>query len=166
MEILLDDQLFVAAQVQMVHILGVVGASPFLENKRLVRIPWAFAAVDLAAEQVGLVVAAGDVVVVAVAHWFAFDFATYLLLLEVGVPDRHRWYCYSRCLNHYQVLVWERFRCSEPMKSRVVLALAHVVLGVAFVTCAVPYHTKVDISYQEIEDSSSASSLEIGRAHV
>jgi hypothetical protein len=48
------------------------------------------------------------------------------------------------------VLVWERFRCSEPM---VLLALAHAVPGVAFVTWVVPFDTKRDNSYQNIGDS-------------
>lgn len=49
--------------------------------------------------------------------------------------------------------MWERFHCSEPMVQRVLLALAHEMPDVAFVTLVVPFHKKKDISYQNIEDS-------------
>ena len=55
--------------------------------------------------------------------------------------------------------MWERFRCSEPRGQRVLLALAHAVAGVAFVSWVVPFHMKKDTSYPDIGGLSLASYL-------
>ena len=96
MEEPLDDQLFVVALLQIVRILGLSEALPYLlRNKRWEEHcrEWEFAAaaVALAVDLIGLVVADGTVAAAAVAHLIVL--ATNHLLLEVGVRNLHRWRC-------------------------------------------------------------------------
>jgi len=144
----LDDWLFVAVQLQIADILDLVEALECpLENKRWEEHckAWAFAAdvaaVALEVELVGLVAAAGTVVMPAVAHLVS---VTHRPLLVRAVWNRHRY----RCWDHHQALVWSRFRCLEPIVQMVVLARAGA--DAVFVTSIVPFHTKKDIASQDI----------------